>query len=79
MAARAAVHDLLLHPRALGVVDVLEAIPAGDRVLGGGVVEPSVRKDDILLGVQGPSIRSLYLEDVPELHDHPDADHDCWS
>ena len=73
MAARAAEHDLLLHPQALGVVDVLEAIPAGDRVLGGGVVEPSV------LGVQRPSIRSLYLEDVPELHDHPDADHDDWS
>ena len=44
---------------------MLEAIPAGDRVLGGGVVEPSVGKDDILLGVQGidryPLLRSALV------------------
>ena len=26
-----------------------------------------------------PSRTSLYMEDVPELPDHPDADHDDWS
>ena len=26
-----------------------------------------------------PSRTSLYLEDVPELPDHPDADYDDWS
>ena len=28
--------------------------------------------------VKKPSRTSLYLDDVPELPDHPDGDHDDW-